>query len=245
VTSKLRLVARSEQPNSYSQHWFEFFHTDIADTRTTWETDFICNCAPVFHFRKILDVCCGTGRHARTLAKRGYVVTGIDRDADAIAKARELGAGPRYICGDIRDYQAAPRSFDAAFVMGQSFGYFDEVTNRDVLGRLAESVRDRGRIILDLWNPEFFAVHQGQHNLETPRGVVRENKHLKHDRLFVQLEYPGGDRENFEWQLFTPIQMERFAESVGLMLFRSCSGFDATKVPSSDDPRLQFLLEAT
>ena len=40
-------------------------------------------------------------------------------------------------------------------VMSQSFSYFDAAANRNVLGQLAASVREGGRIILDLWNQEF------------------------------------------------------------------------------------------
>ena len=79
-------------------------------------------------------------------------MTGIDRDADAIAKGRELSGGPSYVHADIRDYQPGPGTFDVAIVMSQSFGYFDPTTNRDLLGRLAVSLREGGRVILDLWN---------------------------------------------------------------------------------------------
>src|SRR2546430_13362413 len=128
------------EANSYSHRWFEFFHVGIDEARTIRETEFICACAPLPEFRKILDVCCGMGRHARALSDRGYSVTGIDRDSDAIAKARELGGGPGYVVADIREYQPAPETFDAAIVMGQSLGHFDPGTNRDILQRLAESV---------------------------------------------------------------------------------------------------------
>lgn len=38
---------------------------------------------------KILDVGCGTGRHAIELAKRGYIITGIDLSETQIARAKE------------------------------------------------------------------------------------------------------------------------------------------------------------
>ena len=38
---------------------------------------------------KILDVGCGTGRHAIELSKRGYIVTGIDLSETQLARARE------------------------------------------------------------------------------------------------------------------------------------------------------------
>src|SRR5437667_6622999 len=135
------------EPNVYSRQWFEFFHAGNDEARTIRETEFICRCAPLSNFRKILDVCCGMGRHARALSNRGYSVTGIDRDTDAIAKARELAVGPNYIVADIRDYQPAPETFDAAIVMGQSFGHFDVGTNGDILRRLVHGIRIRRGIL--------------------------------------------------------------------------------------------------
>jgi hypothetical protein len=87
--------------------------------------------------------------------------------------------------------------FDVAIIMSQSFGYFDATTNREVLGRLADGVREGGRVILDLWSAEFFMTHQGRYQFETPRGVVREAKRVDEDRLFVHLDYPDGGEDNF------------------------------------------------
>jgi 2-polyprenyl-3-methyl-5-hydroxy-6-metoxy-1,4-benzoquinol methylase len=38
---------------------------------------------------KILDIGCGTGRHAIELTKRGYNVTGVDLSENQIKRARE------------------------------------------------------------------------------------------------------------------------------------------------------------
>ena len=233
---------RSE-PNAYSPHWFEFFHVGIDDARTARETEFVCSCAPQPDFRKILDVCCGMGRHARALSQRGYAVTGTDRDSRAMTKARDLSGGPDYILAEIREYQPALGAFDAAIMMGQSFGHFDHETNLDLLRRLAVGVRKRGRIILDLWNPEFFAANQGERDLTSRRGTVRETKRMEDGRLLVELNYPDRTQERFEWQLFTPKQMERLAKSAGLDLIFSCSGFNTNNLPLPADPRIQFVLE--
>jgi SAM-dependent methyltransferase len=219
------------EANAYSPRWFEFFHVGIDDSRTVRETEFVCACAPLPDFRNVLDVCCGMGRHARALSDRGYSVTGIDRDTDAIANARDLRHGPNYVVAEIRDYQPAPETFDAAIVMGQSFGHFDPGINRDILRRLAAGVRKRGRIIVDLWNPEFFIGHQGERELKTSRGNVCEKKRVDGDRLFVQLDYPDGTHEQFEWQMFTPEQMAQLAESVGLGLLVSCTNFEMKNAP--------------
>lgn len=40
---------------------------------------------------RVLDVACGSGRHLRWLAAQGFAVTGVDRDAAALAPLRGLG----------------------------------------------------------------------------------------------------------------------------------------------------------
>ena len=183
------------------------------------------------------------GRHARELAGRGYSVTGIERDAGAITKARQLDDGPDYVHADVREYRPDDSAYDLAIVMSQSFGYFDSKTNRELLGRIAGALRQGGRVILDLWNPEFFLIHQGERMLETVSGTVRETKRIEADKLFVGLTYPDGARESFEWQLFDAGDMQSLGESVGLALIVVCTDFDAGTKPNSADPRIQFVLQ--
>jgi len=183
------------------------------------------------------------GRHARALFSRGYSVAGVDRDAVAIAQAREQAGGPSYIQADIRDYQPDACAYDLAIIMSQSFGYFDVATNRDLLQRLAASVREGGRVILDLWNAEFFAANRGERDLELPDGTVREKKQVEDGRLFVHLDYPDGGSDDFEWELFTPAQMISLAGSTCLNLIIACTDFDMAVEPSSRNPRIQFVLE--
>jgi SAM-dependent methyltransferase len=229
--------------NIYSQDWFKFFHAGITEARTIQEADFVCGCAPLPDFRKVLDLCCGMGRHARALAIRGYSVTGVERDAGAIAKARELAGGPSYIHQDVRNYQPASCDYDLAIVMSQSFGYFDDATNHDLLRRLKTGVREGGRVILDLWNPEFFVTRQGERDFQLPDGIVRESKRVEDGRLFVHLDYHRGGHDDFEWQLFRPAEMNALAVSVGLSLIASCTDFDMAVETSPSKPRIQFVLE--
>jgi SAM-dependent methyltransferase len=233
----------SSTPNSYSQRWFESFQAGIPEERTAREVAFVCACAPLPDFQKLLDVCCGAGRHARPLAARGYIVTGVERDAAAVAKAREMGGGPSYIQLNVRDYQPAAAAYDLAIVMAQSFGHFDAAVNHDLLQRMANGIRAAGRIILDLWNPAFFAAHQGQRDLQTPSGLVHETKRVEGDRLFVRLDYPGGEQDDFEWQLFTATEMRTMAESVGLHLTIACTDFAVATSPTPENPRIQFVLQ--
>jgi SAM-dependent methyltransferase len=48
----------------------------------------------------VLDVACGSGRHLRWLAANGHAMTGVDRDAAALAGLQGLG---ELICADIEN----------------------------------------------------------------------------------------------------------------------------------------------
>lgn len=47
--------------------------------------------APSIQPGEVLDLACGSGRHARYLAERGYRVTALDRDGEALAALRGIG----------------------------------------------------------------------------------------------------------------------------------------------------------
>jgi len=60
---------------------------------------------------RVLDVAAGRGRHARFLARRGALVTAVDRDAGALrALAGEPGVTTR-----VADLEAGPWPFDERF----------------------------------------------------------------------------------------------------------------------------------
>ncbi|MDP3083294.1 MAG: class I SAM-dependent methyltransferase [Rubrivivax sp.] len=63
----------------------------------------------------VLDVACGSGRHLRWLAARGFAVTGVDRDADALAPLQSLA---EVVQADIESgpWPFAGRRFDAVVV---------------------------------------------------------------------------------------------------------------------------------
>jgi hypothetical protein len=99
---------------------------------------------------------------------------------------------------------------------------------KDVLSfreRIATGLREGGRVILDLWTPEFFIADSSERELKGPGGIVRETKRLQGDRLFVHLDYPHGSEESFEWQLSSSDQIDSMAESGVLSQLLGCTDF--------------------
>ena len=110
---------------------------------------------------RILDTCCGVGRHSLAFAARGFHVTGVDRtriylDA-ALESSRVEGYDIEFLLEDVRRF-VRPGSFDAAVNMFTSFGYFEnESEEKAFLSNVYTSLKPEGVFILDLMGKELLA----------------------------------------------------------------------------------------
>jgi len=96
---------------------------------------------------RVLDVPCGTGRIAKRLRVLGHDVVGVDIEDRFAAVARD--AGVPVIRADMRTAVVRPSSFDAAFCLWGSFGYFDEEGNRRQSEALVDALVAGGRLLID------------------------------------------------------------------------------------------------
>lgn len=110
---------------------------------------------------RILDLCCGIGRHSLELAQRGFDVTGVDRTARYIERAR-LEAAQRslpaaFLVDDMRTFRA-PDSFDVILNLFGSFGYFEKPDDdRQVISNMVASLRAGGRLLIETAGKEIVA----------------------------------------------------------------------------------------
>lgn len=110
---------------------------------------------------KILDLCCGQGRHTLELARRGYRhIEGMDRSHYLIQKAKEQGKSEgltaRFREGDARKLPYAPDSFDAVLVLGNSFGYFETLQDDlRVLKEIKRVLKPWGKLLIDITDGEY------------------------------------------------------------------------------------------
>jgi SAM-dependent methyltransferase len=233
----------------YSETWFDVFARPIPEGQTRREVDFLARILPLPSHPRVLDVACGTGRHAREMGRRGYVVTAVDASAARIAENAARGdARVGYATADMHDLAAAlaPARFDAVICLWQSFGIRvpgeAEAEDRALLGMVAR-LRDGGRLVLDVYHRGFFAEKLGERAFD--RGGVRgiERKSMSGDRLTVRLEYEGrsGLPDEFTWRVFTPDELVRHAGRHGLAPIVACSEFDERSRPSAGTPRMQFV----
>lgn len=109
----------------------------------------------------VLDLCCGPGRHSLELARRGFRVTGVDRTADYLERARqraaEEGLEVEFVLEDMRAFRR-PEMFDAAVNLFTSFGYFeDPAEDLQVVQNLYASLKPGGRLLMEMMGKEVLA----------------------------------------------------------------------------------------
>ncbi|HEU5180516.1 MAG TPA: class I SAM-dependent methyltransferase [Candidatus Polarisedimenticolia bacterium] len=100
----------------------------------------------------VLDIPCGSGRHALALASLGYRVTGLDLSHEQIEEARRLSAeaGLRieWREGDMKDLEGS-EEVDGAYCMGNSFGYMPPEETHRFIAAVARSLKPGGRFVMD------------------------------------------------------------------------------------------------
>ena len=86
-------------------------------------------------------------------------MTGIDVNLKALADARQRAAdNPLYLEHDMRQVATLPGTFDAILCLWQSFGYFAETINRDILRQMRAKLNPYGRLVLDTPNVAVIAT---------------------------------------------------------------------------------------
>ena len=111
---------------------------------------------------RVLDLACGSGVHAMRLARRGLRVVRVDIAPSLIAHGRQQGAAEgmaaaHFEQGDMREL-AYDGEFDAGLLLSGSFGFFDDATNRDVLGRMVQALCPDEGLLIDVSDPTQMAV---------------------------------------------------------------------------------------
>jgi ubiquinone/menaquinone biosynthesis C-methylase UbiE len=149
--------------------WYENFYTKAfielcgfaTPEQTQREAAFVVKVLNITSETKLLDLCCGYGRHAYEIAKLSHCnIIGVDWSNEYLAMAKEHYSTPEitYRKGDMRDLPF-DGEFDAVINLFTSFGFFDtDVKNEQVIQEVCQALKPGGLFLLDYEN-KFWFVH--------------------------------------------------------------------------------------
>jgi SAM-dependent methyltransferase len=198
---------------------------------TPGEVDSIVKLLSLGADARVLDLCCGPGRHSVELARRGFEVVGVDRTAAYLSQARKRaqaeGVKVEFVRQDMRRFTRT-RAFDAAINMYTSFGYFkNPADDARVLRNLHRSLKPGAKLLIDLMGTEVVARQFRKRDWHEERGVLfLEERNVSPDWTWVENRWillKGGRRKQY-------IVSHRLYPAKDLSsLLRNC-GFKAVKI---------------
>lgn len=220
-----------------------YAHRDLAGARA--EVDFLLRRGLS---GRVLDLCCGFGRHTLAMRERGLCAFGLDLSMDLLRESRgleraELLAG-RLVRGDAASLPFADQSFDCVANLFSSFGYFGELGDLAMLAEIARVVAPRGRVFLDLMNPSFVRSRlQPETSREGRDFLVRETRALLEGgrRVVKDVELRLDDGAVRRWRedvrLYEAEEMRALLADRGLSIEGLFGDFDG-RPHGPDTPRL-------
>ncbi len=131
------------------------------ELNTVQDVDNIIQLSAIDVNDKILDLCCGQGRHVLELARRGYSnVCGVDRSRYLIRLARKraktLDYSVQFHEGDARKFSPPSAPFHTVLLMGNSFGYFEQLSDDlAILKNINRLLLPQGVVVVDVVDGEW------------------------------------------------------------------------------------------
>ena len=183
----------------------------------------------------LLDIGCGTGRHAELLADDGFEVAGLDRSEGMIEQARSRRSDIAYHVGDACEFELG-KKYD---VVSALFHVVSYLTEDDQLQAAFKSIRNHltpgGLFVFDCWHGPAVLHQQPEVRVrrlasESTRVVRVAEPEMLPDKNRVNVNFEIFVEENGSWSQFTeehPMrylfrpEFEKLLADVGMEILRA------------------------
>lgn len=211
---------------TFDEHYLAFYEELLDRNVAADDAEFVERALALPAASSVLDLGCGFGRHAISLALHGHSVTGLDLSPSMLAIARDLArssdADVEWLLRDMRDLSGLG-PFYACICLYTVFGYFDDDANAAVLRGVHQALGPGGLFMLDVSNP--LALARGW-----PARLWRESasglrlESARYDGLTGRVQSrrtlirPNGERVELpetDVRLYAPYELSRLLQEAG------------------------------
>lgn len=198
---------------------------------------------------RILDLCCGAGRHALALADAGYRVTGVDLSPVLLRKAKESDSDGcvRWVRADmlaLPEDGTFTECFDAVVNLFTSFGYFEtETEHLNVLKQIRRALKPGGRFVMDVLNAGYTQDHLVPFSRREENGVmISESRSIQNGFVIkeIVIEERGSRPRSYteRVKLYSPEAIKSMMEGAGLRVNAMRGSYDGDAYDQLSSPRM-------
>ncbi|MCB9893816.1 MAG: class I SAM-dependent methyltransferase [Planctomycetes bacterium] len=170
---------------------------------------------------RVLDLCCGAGRHLLPMRASGLDAVGLDLSQVLLKAGKLAGIAVR---ADARAIPYAGATFDVVTNLFSSFGYFpDDEAHHAVLLEVRRVLKPDGRLVIDHMNAAVTIADLQPESVEQRDGLtLKQTRHYDatEKRVIKDVEYTPDGMTPRHWsesvRLFTPAELDEFLTQAGL-----------------------------
>lgn len=231
----------SKEAKLFGKDYLDEYSNVLKPEVTQQEVDFIDKILCFKKKSKILDLCCGHGRHSIELARRGYEVTGQDLNKFFIKIAKEEtkkeNLNIKFIQSDMRKIPFK-NYFDVIVNLFTAFGYLEnDKEDEKAIRQIAQALKPKGLFILDTVNKDWLIkIYQERDWQEMPNKTIVLYKRAfnpvtgknSEERTYIS---PNGKRKknNISIRLYTLTELDKILENNGIEIKKVFGDFEGNE----------------
>ena len=223
-------------PREWYEEWFNEDYLEVYANRDRAEAEHDVAAAveqlELTTTSRVLDLCCGFGRHLEALERRDIRAYGLDRSAVLLERAApELRR--RLICGDMLRLPFRDGSFDGVTSFFTSFGYFSsDAEHSTAVREIARVLRAGGRLYMDILNGPYAAANlEPRSRRASRRWEVLEERDFNPDtkRIRKHITILDGDARREYVESVRVFDLDEMASLLSKGSFRIDGSFGDTR----------------
>ncbi len=236
--------------SAWFKHWFDssFYHQLYGHRDENEAAAFIDELLAELNPEpnaNILDLGCGAGRHAKYLASKDFMVTGLDLAASSIRQAKKSEAfNLRFSRHDMRE-PFGNNHFDYVFNFFTSFGYFkEEKENYKVIRNIFNALKPGGTVVMDYINSAYSEKRLVPEEEKEIDGITYHISRWSDDNHFFKkiiidaLQAKGGFEYIEQVAKFKLHDFENMFHQNGLQLQKVYGDYNLNEYDNKTSPRL-------
>lgn len=198
----------------------------------------------------MLDLACGSGRHANFLAKQGYNVVGVDLSENSIIEAsKNKLPNSRFFTMDMRE-KIDFINFNYVFNLFSSFGYFEtDEENYKVIEAVKHCLKKDGVYVIDFLNSRRVADNLVKSECKTVDGIDFNIERTIRDNYVIKIISFEDKNENFRFieqvRLYDYNEFNVFFKDAGFEIIDVFGNYQLEEFDKKNSDRLILVAKST